>query len=218
MIEEGSPPSTAELLAWLRLGHTHGIGAVRGRALLERLGPPEAVLEAGPAQVARGARLRRLAGAPLPVRPGARRRASPPRFDGSGDADPAARRPPRAGSSRSRTRATRRACWTWRIRRWSSTASATVQWLGRPQVAIVGSRNASLHGAGTARALGAAIAAAGWTVTSGLAEGIDQAAHRGRARTHPAAAPSPRSAPASTQVYPARRRRPRAAHRRAAAP
>lgn len=48
-------------------------------------------------------------------------------------------------------------------------------WL--PQIAIVGSRNASQGGIATAKAFARAFAAAGFTVTSGLAEGIDGAAH-----------------------------------------
>ncbi|MFC4820158.1 DNA-processing protein DprA [Dokdonella ginsengisoli] len=49
--------------------------------------------------------------------------------------------------------------------------------LWRPQVAIVGSRNASHGGVATATAFARALAAAGFVVTSGLAEGIDGAAH-----------------------------------------
>jgi DNA processing protein len=49
----------------------------------------------------------------------------------------------------------------------------------RPAVAIVGTRSPSLDGAGTAHRLGAALAEAGVVVVSGLARGIDQAAHRG---------------------------------------
>ena len=51
MTQEGSPPSTVELRAWLRLCHTEGIGPARGRALLEHLGPPEAILQAGEADL-----------------------------------------------------------------------------------------------------------------------------------------------------------------------
>jgi DNA processing protein len=49
--------------------------------------------------------------------------------------------------------------------------------LWRPQVAIVGSRNASPGGLATAAAFARALVAAGFVVTSGLAEGIDGAAH-----------------------------------------
>lgn len=52
--------------------------------------------------------------------------------------------------------------------------------LQKPQaVAVVGTRRASDHGLYMARQLGAVLAAAGWPVVSGLAEGIDAAVHRG---------------------------------------
>lgn len=47
------------------------------------------------------------------------------------------------------------------------------------RVAIVGTRNATAAGRATATDLGAALGAAGVTVVSGLARGIDGAAHRG---------------------------------------
>ena len=46
-------------------------------------------------------------------------------------------------------------------------------------VAIVGTRRATRYGLGIARAMGAAVARAGWPVISGLARGVDGAAHRG---------------------------------------
>ncbi len=47
------------------------------------------------------------------------------------------------------------------------------------RVAIVGTRNATEHGRGAARRFGAELAEAGVDVVSGLARGIDAAAHRG---------------------------------------
>jgi DNA processing protein len=51
--------------------------------------------------------------------------------------------------------------------------------LHRPRVAIVGTRSASVHGLADARELGAFLARRGVTVVSGLAIGIDGAAHLG---------------------------------------
>lgn len=48
-----------------------------------------------------------------------------------------------------------------------------------PGVGVVGSRKASRYGLGLAKAFGQVVAAAGWSVISGLARGIDGAAHRG---------------------------------------
>jgi len=51
--------------------------------------------------------------------------------------------------------------------------------LGRPQVAVVGSRKASAYGHDQAFTLAAGLARQRVTVTSGLAQGIDASAHRG---------------------------------------
>ena len=51
--------------------------------------------------------------------------------------------------------------------------------LNRPSVAIVGSRNATPQGIENSRAFAAALADAGITIVSGLAVGIDAAAHEG---------------------------------------
>lgn len=52
-------------------------------------------------------------------------------------------------------------------------------WLARPMIAIVGSRNATPQGRRDAQAFARALAEAGLVVVSGLAEGIDAAAHEG---------------------------------------
>ena len=61
-------------------------------------------------------------------------------------------------------------------------------YLSQPQLAIVGSRNPSHAGAALAENLPDFLAGYGLTITSGLATGIDAAAHRGALRTQ--AAPS----------------------------
>jgi DNA processing protein len=60
---------------------------------------------------------------------------------------------------------------------------------GRPRVAIVGTRNATPTGLLVAEELGAALGAAGVVVVSGLARGIDTAAHHGLLSRQPTAPP-----------------------------
>ncbi len=60
--------------------------------------------------------------------------------------------------------------------------------LNQPGVAIVGSRSASAQGRDTARAIAAELSQQGWVVVSGLAHGIDGAAHEGALAAGPVAA------------------------------
>jgi DNA processing protein len=79
-----------------------------------------------------------------------------------------------------------------------------VELLARPAIAIVGSRQATAQGVANAEAFARALAAAGLTIVSGLALGIDAAAHRGGL-----AAPASSLAVLGTGidvVYPARNR------------
>ncbi|MCS5694208.1 DNA-protecting protein DprA [Cyanobium sp. FGCU-6] len=62
--------------------------------------------------------------------------------------------------------------WRGRGTLWSPLAQGAA-------VAVVGTRRPSAHGLAMARRLGEALAASGWPVVSGLAEGIDAAVHQG---------------------------------------
>ncbi len=57
--------------------------------------------------------------------------------------------------------------------------------LRTPGLAMVGARSATLSGQETARDFAGALAAQGWCIISGLAAGIDQAAHQGALRAGP---------------------------------
>ena len=59
------------------------------------------------------------------------------------------------------------------------TSGANIEILAAPQVAVVGSRNPTGGGRATAEALAHFLSASGLAVVSGLAVGIDAAAHRG---------------------------------------
>ena len=85
--------------------------------------------------------------------------------------------------------------------------------LNRPCLAVVGSRNASAQGVDNARSFATYLSQQGWTIVSGLAFGIDGAAHEGAL-----AGPGSTVAVVGTgldRVYPARHRA--LAHRIAAA-
>jgi DNA processing protein len=76
--------------------------------------------------------------------------------------------------------------------------------LGRPALAVVGSRNATAQGRETAREFARALAEAGFTIVSGLAVGIDAAAHEGALGA--AASTIGVVATGLDRVYPARNR------------
>lgn len=81
-------------------------------------------------------------------------------------------------------------------------AKGDVALLSRPAFAIVGSRNATQQGEANAEAFAQALAGAGLTIVSGLAAGIDAAAHRGALKE--AAATIAVVGTGCDRIYPAR--------------
>jgi DNA processing protein len=67
---------------------------------------------------------------------------------------------------------------------WQGNGSLWPRLRKQQAVAVVGTRRPSRHGEMMARAIGQALAEAGWPVVSGLAEGIDAAAHSGCLERH----------------------------------
>ena len=151
-----------ERVDWLRLCRSETVGPVTFYALLRRFGSAAAALDALP----------RLA-----VRDGAR------------PAVPQTRREAEAELSAIDRLGGRLVCWGEPL---YPTALAAVEdappvltvlghdeMLGIPMVAVVGARNASANGRRLAQSLAAGLAEAGIVVISGMARGIDAAAHLG---------------------------------------
>lgn len=166
-----------ELRAWLRLVLTPHVGPVTARALLRRLGSPQAVWAAGPSAWARLVSAREAAAlAQSPPDLDAQCAAtlawlaeSPAAADGEGGhhlltlADP--RYPPRLLDVANPPLLL--------------FAQGRLSLLQAPSVAVVGSRHPTAQGGENAHAFARALSAAGVTVVSGLARGVDAAAHEG---------------------------------------
>ncbi len=161
-----------ELAAWLRLVETPGVGRASARKLLAAFGSPDAVL--GASQAARRAVVGPDAAAALNTSP-----------DDFGHKLDATRRWLDAAAAELRqvvaigdpsypallleTADPPLVLWV----------RGRIELLAAPSVAIVGSRNPTPQGLETARAFAAHLSKTGWTVCSGLALGIDGAAHDG---------------------------------------
>lgn len=154
---------------WLRLALTPGIGPVAVRELIERAGPPETILEQPHARLATmvGPRIAAaLAAAPPADAPEVTRAlewAAGPGHHLLTLADPG---------------------YPERLREIGDAPPLLFVHgdpgrLARPAVAVVGSRSASRGGAETAEAFARTLAESGLSIVSGLARGIDAAAHRG---------------------------------------
>src|SRR5512137_2451857 len=157
--------------AWLRLILTPGLGPRTARKLLSVFGLPDAIFAAGlPA-------LLRVLPEPL-----ARELAQPPSAEAQSAID---------ATEHWLATSTAHALVTLADGDYPQALLSTadppivlfaighLELLNRPAVAIVGSRNATQQGIANAEGFAAALARAGVTVVSGLALGIDAAAHRG---------------------------------------
>ncbi|MCB5201771.1 DNA-processing protein DprA [Neorhizobium sp. T786] len=149
-------------IAWLRLIRSDNVGPATFRDLINHFGSAEAALSMLPELSNRGGASRsiRIATVEDAERELETARRAGARFIGIGEPEypPALRQldgaPPLLAAK--------------------GNSSATVQ----PSVGIVGSRNASISGAKFAAMVARDVGRAGYTVTSGLARGIDTAAHR----------------------------------------
>lgn len=168
-----APVASASLAAWLRLEQTAGVGLVSAHRLLQQFGTPEAVF---------GASREQLLALLKPAQ-----------------AD-AVLRPPGAALA-ARLDAVQAWCdqpgnmllpldhdgYPERLRQIAGAplmlyVKGQVGLLSRPCVAMVGARNASMSGMQNAERMAQALSAAGVTIVSGLALGIDAAAHTGGLR------------------------------------
>ncbi|RPH46913.1 MAG: DNA-protecting protein DprA [Burkholderiales bacterium] len=164
-----APDDAEDLAHWLRLALTPGVGPVGARALLEQFGLPHAIFESGGGlldDVAGG----RLASA-LRERDAVRERRIEHALEWAqaahhhlvtlADAD----YPPML------LRIADAPPLLYVVGRREA--------LSRSALAIVGSRNPTAAGVANARAFGFALSRAGWTIASGMALGVDGAAHDG---------------------------------------
>ncbi len=166
----GVPLDDDELASWLRLTGAVGIGPSTCRVLLAAFGLPDAIFSATRAQLARVV--------------------SPSLVDAL-RAAPTSDHEERVARTRAWMREAGNHIVTLADMRYPTALLETadpppmlyvkgrVSLLAGSALAIVGSRNATPQGAIDARRFAASLAAAGYTVVSGLALGIDAAAHEG---------------------------------------
>lgn len=160
----------SELACWLRLTLTDGLGPVGAAQVLQHTGSPQSIL-ASPAQALEALGLRPAVVRDL-LQPTPSRLAQIERILAWAD-----------GPARSLVTLADPDYPAWLAQIHDPPPVLFVHgerhWLSRPMLAIVGSRNATLHGIDTATELAAHLSHAGWTIVSGLALGIDRAAHQG---------------------------------------
>ena len=159
-----------ELAAWLHLLHSEGVGRDAARRLLAALGSPQAVLAASVPERADYVDARSAAGLSRPPAGHAERLAATLAWRQAGPdrrlmvlGDPDY--PPLLLHSADPPL--------------MLYLQGRASLLSQASVALVGSRHASAQGLDHARGFARALSAQGWTVISGLAAGIDGAAHEG---------------------------------------
>jgi DNA processing protein len=155
--------SREERLSWLRLARSENIGPITFRQLLARFGSAEAALDAVPDLARRGGRAR-----PIRLCPPATARQEMEQVETIGAQLLAYCEPDYPAALAA-----------------IDDAPPLLSLLGhadllkRPTVAVVGARNASANGRRLARKLAAELGEAKFVVASGMARGIDAAAHEG---------------------------------------
>lgn len=192
-----APASPSELAAWLRLAFTRGLSLSAQRALLTRYGLPDAVFAAPYAELAAAL------GAPL-----AAALLEPPRPDTDREQ---AVQVSLAWAQAPGHRLLTLACPEYPSRLLDLHDPPPLLWvdgdpaaLSRPMLAVIGARHGTPAGLDRARAFAAALGEAGWTIVSGLAAGIDAAAHDGALTTAAGTVALVGTGP--DLVYPARHR------------
>lgn len=158
-----SPPTAEQRLDWLRLIRTENVGPVTFRQLVARFGDPTTALVALPELARQGGRAKPLA---IASRAAAEREVAALQKLGARLLTLADPDYPQALA------AVPDAPPVLSVR-------GHVHLLERPAIAIVGARNASANGRTLAERLARDLGEAGYLVASGLARGIDAAAHRG---------------------------------------
>jgi DNA processing protein len=154
-----APLTDDERLDWLRLIRSENVGPATFRDLLDHCGTAAAALDRLPDLAARGGRRIRIAGRAEAERESAMLARLGGRFVARGEAD----YPP------------------WLAEIDAAPPLVAVRGapalLARPMIAVVGARNASVAGRRMAQILARDLGQAGHVVVSGLARGIDAAAH-----------------------------------------
>jgi len=167
-----APPALAddELDAWLRLLHSPGVGRDTARRLLARFGTPQAVLQAPLAALGELVDAATAAGLQSPLADHPARLAATCAWRRSGPA----RRVMVLGEPDYPVALLNTADPPLLLY-----LQGRAELLGPRALAIVGSRTPSAQGRDNARRFAAELSARGWTIVSGLAAGIDGAAHEG---------------------------------------